>query len=93
MQNKTDITICLGSSCFSRGNDLVLEVIKEYLKDNDLKEMVNFKGHLCVEQCNRGPMVRINGRDFEGVNTENILEILDHHFEKVLATRFADKQL
>jgi NADH:ubiquinone oxidoreductase subunit E len=32
MEEKINITICLGSSCFARGNNKNLEFVQEYLK-------------------------------------------------------------
>lgn len=80
MKPKIKITICLGSSCFSRGNDRNLEVIQEYLKSHDLKERVDFRGHLCQQKCNRGPNVTINGKTYEKVNETTIVDILDKYF-------------
>jgi NADH:ubiquinone oxidoreductase subunit E len=43
MEEKKEIVICLGSSCFARGNNKNLEFIQEYLKVNDLKAKITFK--------------------------------------------------
>ena len=39
---KKEIVICLGSSCFSRGNKDVLEVVKRFLKEHQLTAEVFF---------------------------------------------------
>lgn len=81
MENKkTSIVICLGSSCFSRGNKDNLEIIKTYLKEHHLEDKVDFKGELCTENCNKGPIVKFNGKIFQKVNTRSIVEILNNHF-------------
>ncbi len=72
----TQIKICLGSSCFSRGNNANLEVIKQYLQDNKLEAAVAFSGHLCEEKCSRGPVVSINGHVYEEVNKSRLYKIL-----------------
>ena len=46
MEDKKEIVICLGSSCFARGNNKNLEFIQEYLKVNNLKGKITFKGQL-----------------------------------------------
>ena len=43
------IKICLGSSCYSRGNNVHLEVIKKYIAENHLEAEISFSGHLCEE--------------------------------------------
>ncbi len=74
---KTDITICLGSSCFSRGNGKNLEVIQEYIKTKGLEAEVTFKGQLCSENCSKGPMLIINGQSYYEVNKNKLIEILE----------------
>ncbi len=80
MNLNDEITICLGSSCFSRGNDKNLEIIKGFLKEHNLKNTVGFKGHLCDDKCNKGPMLQINGKEYCNVNKDNIISILKNHF-------------
>ncbi|MEA3317911.1 MAG: NAD(P)H-dependent oxidoreductase subunit E [Bacteroidota bacterium] len=80
MKNNTNITICLGSSCYRRGNQAVLEIIKAYLKENNLKDKVDFKGHLCTGNCLNGPNLKINEEKYFGVSQDSVIEILDKYF-------------
>jgi NADH:ubiquinone oxidoreductase subunit E len=82
-QSDTEITICMGSSCFSRGNKGVLQAIKTYLKENDLEPNVLFKGAHCLGLCERGPMITINGKQFFQVDSVGIILILDAHFSSI----------
>lgn len=69
--------ICLGSSCFSRGNKEVVHFIREYLRKNHLEDRVIFKGVRCLGHCSNGPNLVINGKVIEGiglVRAEKILE-------------------
>ena len=77
---KKEIIICLGSSCFARGNNKNLEFIQEYLKVNDLKAKITFKGQLCSQQCSQGTVVIIDGEMFTMVNKTKLLEILNNKF-------------
>ena len=36
------IYICLGSSCFSRGNNVHLEIIRQYIAENHLEAEIKF---------------------------------------------------
>ncbi len=78
--NKIDITICLGSSCFARGNAQNLKFIQEYLQTRGLKDKVNFKGQLCSKLCNEGPVIIINGQTYKEVNKIKLDDILDKIF-------------
>jgi len=83
MSNKpVEITICLGSSCFARGNKKAVGIIQDYLKENKLEESVKFKGNHCFDKCNRGPVLKINDQIFERVQEENILEILERELKR-----------
>lgn len=81
MKNKTSIVICLGSSCYRRGNQTVLEVVKNYLSDNHLNDQVEFRGHLCTGNCLDGPNIKINDTKYSGVDSVSIIEILNSHFK------------
>lgn len=80
MKPKTCITICLGSACYHRGNQLVLETIKKYLKENHLSDQVEFKGHLCEGNCSKGPNFKLNNKLYSGIDQNSVIEILDKHF-------------
>lgn len=81
MANETEITICLGSSCFSRGNGKTLKVVEEYLRDHNLKAKVFFHGELCTDNCEKGPIMKINDTLYTGITEENVTDILQQHFE------------
>lgn len=74
---KTDITICLGSSCFSRGNGKNLEIVQEFIKNKGLEASINFKGQLCSENCSRGPMLIINDKSYYEVTKSKLIDILE----------------
>ena len=80
MSEKHELIVCLGSSCFSRGNNKVLPMIKEYLQEKNLIDQVFFHGELCTGNCSKGPIINIDNILYEGVSEENIVEILDSHF-------------
>lgn len=85
MEKKHTITICLGSSCFARGNDVNLEIIKRFLADHGLKEQVDFRGHLCANACNKGPVLKIDGITYYEVDASQI--------ETLLCNVFATKEV
>lgn len=80
--NKVQITICLGSSCFSRGNRETLEVIKKYIAEKELDAAVQFKGQLCSDLCSKGPIIWINNVEYQGITPSSIIPILNKIFTK-----------
>jgi NADH:ubiquinone oxidoreductase subunit E len=77
MAQKTEMHICLGSSCFSRGNKDVVAFIKDYLHRNNLEDKINFKGARCMGHCSDGPNLRISEEVICGVSLQAIENILD----------------
>ena len=75
--------ICLGSSCFSRGNKEVVSFIREYLKRNHLEDKVVFRGARCMGLCSNGPNLRINDIITEGVTLAKIEGILEKEIAKI----------
>jgi NADH:ubiquinone oxidoreductase subunit E len=78
MSRSYEMQICLGSSCFSRGNKDVVQFIREYLRKNHLDDKVIFKGARCLDHCSNGPNLVINGKIFEGVGLGQVEKILEN---------------
>lgn len=81
MENKVEIVICMGSSCFSRGNKENYQRINQYLKLNHLENDVVFKGKHCISKCSEGPLVIINGIEHTKVMPDDIPFLLSGFFE------------
>ncbi len=78
-----NIRICLGSSCYSRGNNVHLEVIRKYIAENHLEADISFSGHLCEELCSNGPVLRIDDKVYQNVNLSSLYRILEEAFAKI----------
>lgn len=74
--SQIEITICLGSSCFSRGNRKIVHAIEGFLASHNLKEKVFFHGAHCFSNCANGPIMKMNEDVFENINEMNVIEIL-----------------
>lgn len=70
------ITICMGSSCFSRSNGSNVELVQKFLESNNLIGKVAIEGCLCRGQCKDGPNIEVNGKTFGNVNADNLPKIL-----------------
>ena len=80
MKDRIEVIICLGSSCFARGNKELLKVITQYVKDNNLNERVLFRGGHCLGECADGPILRINSTIHTHVDEIKAIEILNSIF-------------
>jgi len=72
----TEIKICMGSSCFARGNNENLEFIENYIFENNLEAKIDLIGLRCKNECNKGPNIIIDGNEYNNVTTEMLKEIL-----------------
>jgi len=79
---KANITICMGSSCFARGNSRNIEVIQEYLGSHRLPPAVGLTGRLCEGHCKSGPNVTINNKMYHEVDPIVIIGLLNHFVPK-----------
>lgn len=74
--SKIKITVCMGSSCFARGNQQNLAFIEAFIKTHDLEAEIDLAGARCENKCASGPNVNINGVEYNSVNEEKLEEIL-----------------
>lgn len=77
MDEKLNITVCLGSSCFARGNEEHLNFIEDYVEENNLDAVIDICGSRCEGKCAQGPNITINGKLYSNITKEKLKEILD----------------
>jgi NADH:ubiquinone oxidoreductase subunit E len=82
MTQKVVVQICLGSSCFARGNKDIVMFIKDYVRKNHLEDRFIFRGSRCMGNCSNGPNLKINEELIEGVNLSVIEGILEKELSK-----------
>lgn len=74
------IKVCMGSSCFARGNTKNLQLIQKFLHDRNLDAEVELTGLRCCDQCSKGPNLSIDGVEYNNIDTGTLLDILEKHF-------------
>lgn len=79
---KPKVTICIGSSCFSRGNTRNVEVAEKFLRDHNLQDDVDIDlaGGLCTGNCADGPIVVVDGKIHRHVDPGVMTDILNQLF-------------
>ncbi|MDR3233450.1 MAG: NAD(P)H-dependent oxidoreductase subunit E [Planctomycetaceae bacterium] len=75
---KPQIVVCLGSSCFAKGNNRIVELTEQYLCDHGYQNDadVRLSGSLCQEHCSEGPNVMIDNVFYSQVDSGVMLDIL-----------------
>lgn len=75
------VTICMGSSCFSRGNSMVAEAIQRFVTDKGLQDRVSIRGCLCEGECKSGPNIRIDDTLYANVSADTAVDIISRQLE------------
>jgi len=73
---KITVELCMGSSCFARGNAGTLALLEDYIADKGLGDQVELIGHLCLGSCSEGPNVRIGQTTHSGLAPECVLDLM-----------------
>ena len=67
-KEKLKVELCMGSSCFARGNSGNLIGLEEYIEHNGLADRIELEGHLCLGRCNTGPHMKIGDKEYSGIS-------------------------
>lgn len=76
------ITICMGSSCFARGNEKNVALCEEFLAARGLRDEVDVElgASLCTGNCAQGPIVMVDGKTYTNVDRGVMLDIMNDLF-------------
>ena len=81
---KPKIVVCMGSSCFARGNEKTGAACEGSLADRGLRDEVDVDlgASLCTGNCADGPIVVVDGKVFKHVDPLVMRDILEAAFPK-----------
>ena len=71
-----ELKLCMGSSCFARGNGDMLEFLESYIQENNLDAQIVLSGCHCQNACSEGPNLFINNEKYMNVSKEKAVELL-----------------
>lgn len=74
------VTVCMGSSCFSRGNNRTVTEIRDFIERHHLAGRAVLEGHLCTGMCKHGPNVGVGSETHSHADAAAVIELLRHHF-------------
>lgn len=81
------VTLCLGSSCHSRGNRHHVETLRGQLADRSGEVEFELKGSLCLGRCAEGPMVLFDGVSQVLSPDDDLATLVRDRLEAAKATR------
>ncbi|HPN37942.1 MAG TPA: (2Fe-2S) ferredoxin domain-containing protein [Melioribacteraceae bacterium] len=74
---KHKIKICMGSSCFARGNQKNLDILENIISNEDLDVEIELTGSRCENRCSNGPNIEINGKLYNKIDSGSLIDILN----------------
>ena len=57
-----DVSVCVGTSCYVKGSQNLLNALIRRIEEMGLATKVNVRASFCLEQCTEGPNVRVGDR-------------------------------
>lgn len=83
---KYTINICMGTACFVRGAEKVLDEFKEQLDisagETTIDKMFTLKNVRCVGACGLAPIVMINEKVYGHIDPDDVAEIIEEYRNK-----------
>ncbi|NCB33869.1 MAG: (2Fe-2S) ferredoxin domain-containing protein [Erysipelotrichia bacterium] len=80
------VEVCIGSACYVRGSNHVVDDLKAMIKEENWEERVALKGSFCMKACQNhiGLGIKVNGRQLEGITLQNAKEMIREEVKKDL---------
>lgn len=71
------IKVCLGSSCYVRGNDKMLAFIEDYIQKNKKEISIELVGCRCTNLCQDGPNIFIEDKKYSNISKDELIKVLE----------------
>ncbi len=79
------VSVCVGTSCFVRGSQGVLNKIVNFVQDEALGHLVEVEATFCTENCERGPTVIVGEKYLFKCTAEDAIAAIQEQLKKVPA--------
>ena len=73
------ISVCVGSSCFLRGANQVIETFENLIFEHRLGKRATLKGNFCMGECTKGVTVNIDERVYPGISVDDAPALFQRH--------------
>ena len=79
--DKTKVSVCLGTNCFLKGSQDVLNGVLRHCEQNGLEGRIDVRAGFCFEKCESGPTVMIDGEYVHHCTAAKAIEELNSRIE------------
>lgn len=74
------IQICVGSSCYLKGSEELVGLLKQKIEENGLDREITLAGSFCIGKCNKvGVTIQVDDEIVVGVTPAAFSEFWDKH--------------
>jgi len=80
-EDKHKVNVCLGTNCFLKGSQEVLNGVLRHAEQNGLENRLDVRASFCFEKCETGPTVMIDSRHIAHATAAKAIEVLDRRIE------------
>lgn len=83
------VQICIGSSCYIKGSQELVELMEKAIAEHHLEDDVVLTGSFCTGRCNRiGVTIQVNDDVHVGITRDNFYEFFNKNIlEPILKER------
>lgn len=79
--DKTKVSVCLGTNCYLKGSQEVLSAVLRHSQEAGLENRLDVRAAFCLEECEHGPNVIIDGEHIQECTVDKTMALLDSRIE------------
>jgi NADH-quinone oxidoreductase subunit G len=80
-EDKLKVSVCLGTNCFLKGSQEVLNGVLRHAEQNHLEGRLDVRAGFCFEKCETGPTVMIGGQHIPHCTAHKAIEELNSRID------------
>ena len=80
-EDKLKVSVCLGTNCFLKGSQDVLNGVLRHMEQNGLDGRMDVRAGFCFEKCENGPTVMIGGKHVPHCTAAKAIETISNSIE------------
>ncbi|HEY3314556.1 MAG TPA: [FeFe] hydrogenase, group A [Bacillota bacterium] len=82
-----EVSVCVGTGCYLRGSYDVLQAFTRLIEQKDLGGRVRLKATFCLEHCDQGVSVKVDGKVITGVTPATAEKVFEEKIAPVALAR------
>jgi NADH-quinone oxidoreductase subunit G len=80
-EDKLKVSVCLGTNCFLKGSQEVLNVVLRHAEQSGLEGRLDVRAGFCFDKCECGPNVMIDGKYVHHCTAAKAVEAINSQIE------------